>query len=82
MVVNKPNNAASAYSGSSTHIQSSIGSRLHTKTNWALTCWATTKGTQGLIQHRISNFSTLVLPDEKKEFTASALLKTHGDNLN
>ena len=53
-----------------------------TKTNWALTCWATTKGTQGLIQHRISNFGTLVLPDEKKEFTASALLETHGDNLN
>jgi hypothetical protein len=63
MAIKKPNNAASAYGGSNPR-RAVIYTK---KIGHYLPAGPTTKSNQGLLQHGISNFDNLVLPDVKEK---------------
>jgi|TARA_B110000240_G_scaffold1691_1_gene2053 hypothetical protein len=67
MAIKKPNNAASAYGGSNTLINPRRAVIYTKKIGHYLPAGPTTKSNQGLLQHGISNFDNLVLPDVKEK---------------
>ena len=67
MAIKNPNISASAYSGSSTLIQPSMGRRLYEDDLGTILLGQPPEVLKGLLQHGISNFDTFVLPDVKEK---------------
>jgi len=66
MAIKNPNIPASAYNGNSTQIQPSMGSRLYEDDSGTILLGQPPEVLKGLLQHGISHFDTLVLPDVKE----------------
>lgn len=67
MAIKNPNIPASAYNGNSTQIQPSMGSRLYEDESGTILLGQPPEVLKGLLQHGITNFDTLVLPDVKEK---------------
>ncbi|MBL4573922.1 MAG: cyclic nucleotide-binding domain-containing protein [Gammaproteobacteria bacterium] len=67
MAIKNPHITANAYNGNSTQIQPSMGSRLYEDDSGTILLGQPPEVLKGLLQHGISNFDTLVLPDVKEK---------------
>lgn len=67
MAIQNPNIPASAYTGNSTLIQPSMGSRLYEDESGTILLGQPPEVLKGLLLHGITNFDTLVLPDIKEK---------------
>ena len=67
MAIQNPKIPASAYTGNSTLIQPSMGSRLYEDESGTILFGQPPEVLKGLLLHGISNFDTLVLPDVKEK---------------
>jgi len=67
MAIKNPYIPTSAYSGNSTQIQPSMGSRLYEDDLGSILLGQPPEVLKGLLLHGISNFDTLVLPDVKEK---------------
>ena len=63
MAIQNPNIPASAYTGQSTQIQPSLGSRLYEDDSGAILLGQPPEVLKGLLLHGVTSFDTLVLPD-------------------